>query len=132
MKRLPDWPERLCQLIEERRHMKFSWGSNDCALFAADGVRVITGVDLAASYRGQYATDFGAARILEEAGGLRALAAALEEKPKGFIHRGDVVIAELEWRETMGICSGAGMWCAPGPDGLLFRPVAEVVVVLKV
>lgn len=32
----------------------FIWGLRDCCLFAADAVESITGVDLAADFRGQY------------------------------------------------------------------------------
>lgn len=54
MTRVEDWPERLAAFIEQRRKMPFAWGSNDCALFAADAVCAITGVDLGEPFRGRY------------------------------------------------------------------------------
>ena len=55
MKRLEDWPERLAAFVEARRAMPFRWGQNDCALFAADAVAAVTGVDLAERWRGLWA-----------------------------------------------------------------------------
>lgn len=52
LQRLPDWPLRLDALVHERARVPFAWGSNDCALFAADAVRAITGHDPAAGLRG--------------------------------------------------------------------------------
>ena len=37
----------LARFIEERRRMPFTWGSNDCCLFAADWVLAATGRDIA-------------------------------------------------------------------------------------
>jgi cell wall-associated NlpC family hydrolase len=125
--RYRDWPERLVTLIEARRHRPFVWGENDCALFAADAVVAISGVDLAAAHRGTYSDEAGAVAAVAAAGGMRGLVERLSEKRAGLAQRGDVVIADLEGRETFGIVVGGGFWCAPGPDGLVFRPMAEAV-----
>lgn len=109
--------------------MPFKWASNDCALFAADAVNAITGDDPAAEYRG-YSDEREALRIIKEAGGLRALV-DLPEKPIGFAQRGDVVLALIEGRETLGVCIG-GEYAAPGVDGLVFRPMTEAVAVFEV
>ena len=57
--RRADWPERLAEFIEARRLEPFAWGKNDCALFAADAVNLLIGVDYAESLRG-YTTERGA------------------------------------------------------------------------
>ncbi|WP_420239268.1 DUF6950 family protein [Telmatobacter bradus] len=44
----------------ERAKVPFAWGSNDCALFAADGILANTGVDIAADFRGKYTDEAGA------------------------------------------------------------------------
>src|SRR5258708_4686376 len=54
MKRLEDWVVRLEAFIKERTAQPFKWGSQDCCLFAADAIEAITGVDLAADFRGKY------------------------------------------------------------------------------
>lgn len=72
-KRYPDWPDRLAAFVHARRRLPFVWGSNDCAIFACDGWLALTGVDLAATFRGRYDTAAGAARALR-AHGCRDLA----------------------------------------------------------
>lgn len=133
MKRLPDWPERLIEFIEARRVRAFSYGENDCGLFAADAIYAITGVDLAESWRG-YASAQGAARKVKKSGGMRGIAAAagLDERHAGFAQRGDLVLADVEGRETFGIVVGDGNWCGPGADGLVFRPMSDVIAVFGV
>jgi hypothetical protein len=132
MKRRRDWAERLAAIVDARRHVPFAWGTNDCALWIADVVLEMTGHDLGAAHRGTYDDERGALRHIHAAGGLRELLAELPEKPVGLAQRGDVVIAVLDGRDTFGVVVGGGWWCAPGPDGLVFRPVSEVVTALGV
>ncbi|MFN6950990.1 MAG: DUF6950 family protein [Albidovulum sp.] len=69
MKRRRDWRARLHEEIERHRRVPFSWGDgSDCAMFAADCVKAMTGDDPAARFRGRYATAFGALRAVREAG----------------------------------------------------------------
>lgn len=134
-RRVADWPERLNALLAERYAMPFAWGGNDCCLFAADDVRALTGFDLAAGLRGQYSTPEEAARLLEEEGGIVALATAMLGQPRELpllAQRGDVVCVEMAGRLSLGVVAGNGQWCAPGPDGLVFRPMAEVLHVWEV
>src|SRR5690554_354752 len=101
MERYNDWPERLAAFVETRRARVFSWGSQDCALFAADAVLEMTGVDPAKGLRG-YKSARGAANRIKKAGGMRALASNLPQKHPGLAQRGDVVLVELDGRETFG------------------------------
>jgi hypothetical protein len=84
--------------------MPFVWGSNDCALFAADGIKAITGIDIAADFRGQYTTQLGAlAAIKKITGGSTVADAAAYCAAKNplfvklehplMAQRGDLVIA---------------------------------------
>lgn len=104
--------------------MAFQWGFNDCALFSADAVYVQTGVDLAKGMR-NYKTERGAARVIRKAGGMTALAKGLVGKQIGLVQYGEVVLADIESRETFGIALHT-CWCAPGADGLVFRPMSDV------
>lgn len=131
LKRRPDWPERFIAFVESRRHTPFAWGSNDCALFAADGIEAMTGVDLAKEWRG-YKSERGALSRIKKAGGMRAFASGLSEKHVGLVQRGDVVLALIEGRETFGLALGNGFYCAPGPEGLAFRPMSEAIAVFAV
>jgi hypothetical protein len=122
-----DWPEVAAAFIESRRKAAFSFGANDCALFVADAWHAMTGIDFAAEFRG-YRSQRKALRLVRESGGMRALVlrAGLVEKPKEFAQRYDVVLVPTEGWETLGLNAGNGYWCAPGPDGLVMRPVDEI------
>lgn len=122
-----DLPVALASFIESRRAAKFEWGVNDCALFAADWVLTVTGVDHAEGLRGKYDDEAGARRLIEQAGGMAAFAAELSPTPLGFAQRGDVVLAVIDGHETFGVCLGNGQWCAPGLRGLVFRPMTDVI-----
>ena len=126
--RLPNWPELLGAYLTAQLAQPFAWGQNDCCLFAAGAVQAITGIDLASHLRGQYSTAAEAARILADEGGLVALASANFGAPRsnpGQAQRGDVVCVEVDGRQMLGVVAGA-QWCAPGPNGLVYRPLAEV------
>ena len=104
--RLADWDARLSAFLEARRARIFAWGSNDCALFVADGVLAMTGQDLAADFRGRYSTSRGSVRALRKwgAGTLEAtVAASFADRPIGFARRGDIVMHD----GALGICIGA-------------------------
>jgi hypothetical protein len=128
LNRRHDWPEVMAAFIDSRRPMPFEWGTHDCALFPADGWKAMTDVDLAADFRGRYKSERKALRLMREAGGMRALVlrAGLVEKPPAFAQRFDVVLVPTEGWETLGLNVGNGCWCAPGPDGLVFRPICEI------
>jgi len=131
--RFADWPERLVEFIESRRHARFEWGVNDCCLFPADAVLAMTGTDRAADLRG-HADEFSAMRVVRDAGGLPSLLASrLKERTVIWLaQRGDVVCATLDGRETAGIVAGNGDWCTPGVERLVFRPMSEVTRVFEV
>lgn len=124
-------PEKLHSFIESRRQTPFAWGTNDCCMFAADWLLELTGVDHATKYRGKYEDEKGAARIIKKAGGMRAFASSLKEKPVGLAQRGNIVLALMDERETYGVVD-FGVWCAPGPDGLVFRPIREAIAAFEV
>lgn len=123
MKRLRDWQSRLQACLAERRARPFAWGSQDCALFAADCVDACTGVDPAADLRGTYSTAAAAARVIEAHGGLASIAAdrlGKEISPR-LARVGDVGLLMNGGRECLGVCIGA-MWQAPAESGLCVLP----------
>lgn len=127
--RAHDWPERFAAFIESRRFMPFAWGSNDCGLFVADGIRALVDVDLGAKFRG-YSTELAAMRLVKQAGGMEALAADLTPKHVGLAQRADVILADVEGRETFGLV-GVNCWCAPGVHALVFRPMSDALKVFE-
>lgn len=118
--RLPDWRVRLEAYLRDLRGMPFRWGQLDCALFAAGGVKAMTGVDLARGWRG-YRT---------QAEGLRKLTRA------GFADHADLVTSILPEIHPSAVLMGdvvliAGALCivqgrfayAIGPAGLGLVPL---------
>ncbi len=68
MKRLDTWKARLSDYVLGAGNRPLVFGSFDCMLFAAGGVEAVTGVDLAADFRGRYTTVKGGLRVLKRAG----------------------------------------------------------------
>lgn len=125
--RLPNWPDLLAAFIEERRHVPFEWGRNDCVTFAADAVLCLTGHDVLASLRGTWATEQQALQLAARMGGLPWAVRQLLGRPSNTPRRaarGAVVCARMLGLPIMGVHLGA-FWCAPGAQGLEFRPAAE-------
>ena len=111
----------LARFIEERRRIPFAWGSNDCCLFAADWVLAATGRDLAAEYRGQYATALGALRFVESAGGVEGLVqrAGGRRVDAKLARRGDVIARDVGNGTGLGVCIGS-VAAFVAEDGLRF------------
>jgi hypothetical protein len=99
--RKPDWLFRLEATIGGARGREFAWGAHDCCLFPCDVVLAMTGVDLAAGFRGRYRSLRTALRTLESAGGVEGIAEAiarkhgLEEVAPGLARRGDVILVDV-------------------------------------
>lgn len=131
--RIESWPEALIDFIESRRNTPFEWGVQDCTLFAADAVLATTGIDLASEYRGAYSSQFGAARIVSDAGGFRTLVSnklGSEINPK-LAQRGDLVLIIQNGSEALAVCIGSEM-IAAGYEGLVMKPMSEAVTAWRV
>lgn len=98
--RLPDWDIRAARWFRTVARRPFAWGSNDCALFCAGAVLAMTGVDLAAEWRGAYGSEAEARDILKHLGCDSVL--GLPERvglPMRHVHdvrRGDIVAIQGE------------------------------------
>ncbi len=69
LRRLPGWREAFAAEIDRIRRTPFSWGEHDCGPgLAGNLVLALTGVDLAAGYRGHYDDAAGAVRVMRAAG----------------------------------------------------------------
>lgn len=125
MRRLPDWEQRLADYVASVRERPFEWGAHDCILHGASAIEAMTGVDIAADYRGRYHDRASAAAILKARGRgtlLRTIDDVLERRPPSRALRGDLV-----WFEgSVGVCLGAmaafvGEERIAGCAGLPFR-----------
>jgi hypothetical protein len=128
--RLPEWRSALVAEVDAYRRRPFLWGSSDCALFAADCVRAMTGTDLAASYRGRYGSRAEADALIA-ASGLNDLAGIIATMlPEIEPHRariGDVACIATDAGIAVGIFNG-GTIVVMRPDGagtLPFRSAAR-------
>ena len=131
--RLPDWRLRFDALITERLHTPFAWGRNDCALFAADNVLALTGVDPAFGLRG-HASARQAARTLRQRGDLATLV-DLHLGPScspALATQGDVMMVPMGGRLALGVCLSCDYAAGPGAIGLLQTSMANAVCAWKV
>lgn len=125
--RLNDWMLRLEKLVQERQHARFAWGSQDCSMWACDAVQAVTGHDPAQDLRGLYSTEAEAAALIEEGGGLPAMACArfgAEIGPR-LAAAGDVGLIATPRGDALVVCAG-GHWLAAAPFGLTLVPTASV------
>lgn len=109
MKRSPDWRTRLHDCIEAHRREQFEYGRNDCALFAADCIKAMTGLDLASGFRGSYRSAAGAQRALKRAGypDLVSLAANFFEEIEPIMAgAGDIAAFDTPDGWALGVVAG--------------------------
>lgn len=126
MKRFPDWSPRLFAFIESRRTLPHAYGTNDCCLFCADAIQVMTGKDLASGIRGTYADKAGADAILAEHGGLEAFVTSILGEPLGPLcaRQGDVAMIHTRHGDAIGICEGNHI-AVPGDVEQILFPLAK-------
>lgn len=115
--RFPDWPARLEKYLFASLKANFKYGSFDCALFAANCIEAMTGVDLAASLRGKYDSRTAAKRAIEARVGRGSVAliaealAAQHEMPEikpVYAGRGDMVLLKRSHDYSLGIVALTG------------------------
>ena len=110
--RYHDWPERLFGVIKAAQNSEFEWGKNDCALFACDCAKAMTGTDYAIKFRGKYKTKKGAMAALKKIEGIKSLP-ELADKYLGerislvSAQRGDVVLLTDDSLDALGVVAGS-------------------------
>jgi len=121
-----------------RASTPFAWGSNDCALFVADGICANTGTDIASEFRGRYHDEAGAlATIAAVCGGLSvgdaaAHCAQLHALPELahplMAQRGDLVVFHAPSGSLVaGLVHLSGRHIvAVGESGLYRFPISKV------
>lgn len=125
--KIKNWESMLAKFIQSHKNTPFAWGEHDCCLFAANAVKLITGIDYADRFRGKYTTQLGSVRALKRygKGGIKETLDEVmgEPIPRLQCSRGDVVLIMLE-QPTLGIYYN-GVW-APGLNGVVTFESPEV------
>lgn len=129
MNRPDGWEIRLRELIESARHKPFAWGSHDCATFAIEDYKAMTGEPPAFLFEWhdqQGAEAILAARSLEDMG--RAM---FGEPLEGWMaaRRGDIALVSTTFAEPLHIAFGivtGGTVAVPGAECLQFVPLRKV------
>jgi hypothetical protein len=133
MKRSTHWATReLNQHIISRAKAPHVYGSNDCCTFAADGIKAMTGVDIAEDFRG-YTTEAGALKAIKKVAGGSTVEDAASYCAKKYeltelkfplmAQRGDLVLIEEADGLKMGLIHLSGA-CAVVPGETELRRVA--------
>lgn len=122
--RVQDWPERLHDFMA-RDHV-FDWATCNCALFAADAVLEMTGVDFAKAYRGPK-TKRGMINRLHKlcGGGVEDVATQSVGQPMAsplMAKRGDVVSYDFGEGPALGVCIGSHAVFVSEHDGVVNVP----------
>jgi len=127
--RLDNWPRLLSEAVEIARLTPFRWGIHDCALFAVDLVRAITGTDLGTAVRGRYQDAQGAAEVMIEVFGTARLDEVVtqllgEPIAVTLAQRGDVVLLDVIEGPALGVCLGM-VAVGAGPTGTVMVPMEK-------
>jgi hypothetical protein len=135
--RLHTWEREFHAFLSSRIALPFAYGSNDCCLFACDGLHSMTGVDIAKHFRG-YSTAIGALRAIrkvtggstvDDAAAYCANKYSIPELAHPFLaKRGDLVLIEQSPGDlVMGLVHLTGSYVvAPGGAGLHRLQLAEI------
>lgn len=126
MTRIEGWEVRLAAFLETRRERKFKRGAHDCVIFACDAIKEVSGVDLAADYRGKYTTKKKALEIIKSMG-CEDLADVAERRlgmPLSSVtraKRGDLVAVKYDGEIALGVVDMSGSQVATtGKDGIQY------------
>jgi hypothetical protein len=139
LKRKLHWATRAYhRFLVDNSKTPFAWGTRDCALFAADAVESITGVDIASEFRGKYTTQLGAMRTIRQITGGTTVADAaahcankhgLTEHTHPLVaKRGDLVVIDNGGDLIAGVVHLNGRYVVSvNENGLITLPITNIV-----
>lgn len=119
-----DWKARLIAYLAEVPGRPKAFGLFDCALFTLDGVAVMTGLDLAAPYRGRYATLRDGIALLRRDGfrdHVALVSAYFGEIAPAFAQVGDVAVITSADGPALGLVNGEYIY-ALTPERMVLVP----------
>jgi hypothetical protein len=104
--RISTWEDALVNYIIIKRNEPFEYGVNDCCLFAAGAVEVITGEDPMSEFRGKYDSLKGSIKAINEIGAgtlEETLDGKFAEVSIGYAQRGDLAF----FNDSVGVVMGS-------------------------
>lgn len=114
----------LAEYIASKNNTPFEWGVFDCCIFASECVKIKTGLDLYADYRGKYNDEASAQTVQKQIGYIEeVLDKHFERISVDFIRRGDVVMFE---NGVMGIYYNGYFSTGKNGVGVVNHKVKEV------
>ena len=138
IKRSSTWvTQELNQFLADNANAQFVWGTLDCSLFAADAIKAMTGVDIAADFRGKYNDKASAFALIHTLTGGTTVADAaaycankyglVEWKHPLCAQRGDLVCVDNGGTIIAGIVdlSGKRVACL-GESGILRVAISNI------
>jgi hypothetical protein len=108
----------LQSYLDLHRDEKFKYGARDCCLFTAGCIEAMTGIDIAAWFRGRYSTRKESLALVEERTGKASIQAVIEyvaaehgfqPVPVSLAQRGDMVLIGKGARAVVGVVSLSGL-----------------------
>lgn len=118
-------------LMQRARQQVLVPGENDCAIFQAECLRHLVGVDLAADFRGNYSTYRQGLTMLRSAGhkSPRALVETIARK----ISHTEAILGDLcFYKSAGGIVVGANAYLLDPRGGLGIVPVTKKLTIYRV
>ncbi len=134
-RRLDDWWPRLYAYLGRISREPLVYGQHDCALFAADAVREMTGQDFAAPYRGGYSNLRGGMRLLARDGFANHVALArshLTPVAVAVAIPGDLAVFDTAAGVALGVVQGASVYVLHVDGVLGLVPLTDATEVLSV
>ncbi len=139
LQRKEHWQTRdFHAFLLERVHTSFSWGINDCCLFAADAILAITGTDIANDFRGKYYDQESAFALIKSVTGGETVADAaahcaakyglIEHQHPFMAKRGDLVVIQNGQNLIAGVVHLNGRHAVSVTEsGIVRLPITSVV-----
>jgi len=130
----PNADVHLAEYIRGARSFPSEYGLSDCIMFAAGGVEVQTGKDLAAPFRHTYSTQAEAARVMVANGWATVddvASAFLPSREIWDVRRGDVVAVDSDNGRCLGIYFNGVVWVMTDA-GAISIPAANIKAAWKV
>lgn len=131
--RKQNWQVLLHDYLRACRAREFQYGSFDCCLFVCDAIESMTGVDVAAPFRGRYQSRKQAFRALENYAGCASVRTVTErvtgdhgmpEVSPSLAQRGDVVLIPRAHDYSLGLVSLCGDILAAAAVGFEHAPLS--------